>query len=307
MHEGVRRTRRPATFFNLQFSDGDCRLLCFDRNTCKPYQVVKTASSARGIRRLQAESAALLYLESVAPQLQVPRQVSWQSQLPEACLVETAVPGVPLGTHFRGGGIAALRPFLPTVCLWLDRFQALTRPATAESVVALFFQWRETNHAGLNNIPPLLPLLQCLESMTAHLQGGAVMVHGDFWSGNLLLQDEQLGVIDWNGLRLGTRWEDLLTFLLCALPAAPEPRLRAFQQCFFEDVEIACRLRNSAALGGAAAGELRFAFYFFLARRLFWEQGLDLQNRDSGEREQSLRQWTPLLSWIEDRQFPEPF
>lgn len=293
------------------------------RGGSRLHWLAKTAYGEAACRRLRAEQAALARLAPVAERLNIPRLLAWSEigadEASEACLLQTAVDGEPMHCRWNGHGAgSALAPALAATGDWLRRFQALSREQPELHPGLSLAEWTGQTRTRLATatgeaarlLGPLLPL-----AAEAAAPIPCVPVHGDFWTGNMVWTPGRgkgagVGVVDWSGLRHGSALDDLLTWmasLVCGRRGHRRTRLEAWKLLWFTGGQPRQYLRAWVAEAGYPAATARGAFYLFLARRLAWELGLDLQARNGAERECSQAEWSEALDWLQLHSFPDPF
>lgn len=286
--------------------------------------LAKTARGEAACRRLRAERDALVRLAPVAERLGIPCLLAYREEaaagVPEACLLQTALPGPPLRCHWRGRLTWRLRRGLAAADAWVREFQMLCRQhADLQPTATLAELTERTRERGQAAAPPAAGLLSPLlaECGSGPRASRCVLVHGDFWAGNLLwlprrgrlaAAASRLAVVDWSGLGAGSALDDLLTWM-ASLPceAATGSRLALWRTLWLAPGYARQLLRARAREAGYTAAEARAAFYLFLARRLGWELGLDLQARNPAETARAMAEWSLALDWLRQHGFPDPF
>jgi Phosphotransferase enzyme family len=151
----------------------------------------------------------------------IPRYVETLDSDGLPALVSTALSGTPMSVPYhRWLHTGRPRPVAADLALaggWLRRFQALTSGEPTR------ISWATEVSDGLRDRWHDHPLLESallrLSSADHHLSGQRVvrtMVHGDYWFGNLLVDDGVIsGVVDWEGgSRSGWPLRDLIRFAL---------------------------------------------------------------------------------------------
>ena len=152
----------------------------------------------------------------------VPRYVESLTVDGRPVLVSTAVPGTPMSVRYHTWSHtarpSAVRADFDVALGWLEAFQATTQRQDApldwagEVLDAVRGRWD-----GHRDLPAALARL---ESAADHLQGALCpvsAVHGDFWFGNVLLDEHGAvsGVVDWeNAACRGTPLRDVARFVL---------------------------------------------------------------------------------------------
>jgi len=304
--------------------DQGALIACFDAPGCAPLGsgaretprwIAKTAVTPAAIVRLHAEARALGYLEPWSQTLRLPRILGWREAEDECCLVQSGVAGLPQPCRWD--------PRRPWACLpetllqaadWLAYFQQLVparRPATlAQLANEMRLQLQENAGRHSRFAPLLLALHGVIPNRAPGV--GTVACHGDYWRGNVLFASNSripavTGVIDWSGFTSSTALEDLLTWMATVTPRTSRARLDLWVALFFCPGRPRDFLRQWAAKHGYDDSAGRVAFLLFLARRLQWELGLDLQARSASESATALGDWTEFLAWMAQHNYPDPF
>ncbi|HET9785480.1 MAG TPA: phosphotransferase [Terriglobales bacterium] len=328
MHELVREwsTRsHPFPFLMRLPLDGGALVAAFapEGQGSRMQWLAKSARGEAACRRLRAERDALLRLAPLAERLCIPRLLDYRESdgggAPEACLLQTALSGLPMRCRWRGHGSWRVWRGLAAADAWLIEFQQQCRlqpdMQTTSCLADLAEQTRQRLQAAATPAADLLsPLLEQCHPPPA---SRCIPIHGDFWAGNLIWRrgggqrstaTARLGVVDWSGLGFGSALDDLLTWM-ASLPCAAtaDARLALWRHLWFAPGRGRDRLRARARAAGYTPPEARAAFYLFLARRLGWEMGLDLQARNQAERKRSLAEWSVALDWLRRQGFPDPF
>ncbi|MGH9476736.1 MAG: phosphotransferase [Terriglobales bacterium] len=262
--------------------------------------VAKVGYGQAACQRLRAEAAALRGLAAVAEQLQIPRLLAYREQgggaTARACLAQSGL----AGARWRRRRAAA-------VLAWLRRFQELAPgPGPRPALQTLVATMREQCTTQVRCDPDLAPWLDWVAAqLPPESHAGAALaapVHGDFWPGNVLWQPGGgVGVVDWGGWGWGSRLDDVLTWH--THPGLGEARLDPV----LRQGEARRCLRAWAAAAGYDGAAARLAFYLFVARRVRWELGLDLQARRQAERRQARREWRAVLAALARQRYPDPF
>ncbi len=315
MHELVReywaRTPRPEALAQLRSAPHTTLLACFAAGQRHPAWVAKLAWEENRRAALRREHAILCRLHSHARELGAPLALAWEDNDREACLILSGLPGaIPPWRCGPGRLRSAAVRLLHRSSDWIRRLQSLL-PAVADRCQSppTVQQLAAELIAARRRRPDQWPIEALLAAMQAECRQPplpAVSCHGDFWIGNLLLAGPQLHVVDWNGLSPGSPLDDYwLLITKSSLPAGLS-RWQLLERQLFRPGPLARRLRRAAPCA-LAAPALRLSFYLFLARRLRWEAGLDLQPRTAWHHQAARREWLPVLQALEDRAFPTPF
>lgn len=308
MHERMRlRVAQYPTGLHLMRipMDEGALVLAFRHSHPHPEWVAKRASGERSRERLRVEKQVLEQLQPWQAQLRVPALLDWDDDGEECCLLQTGVAGQIDALTLPAAG--RLPPRFRIAAQWLESFQNLAQPLVSIHLRELTRQWLDEVAAAPDSFSA--PLWEQVRILTAPALP-AMPVHGDFWDGNLLFDGNRLSVVDWSGFGSGTPLQDLLTLLFRA-PVTRRGRLLAswdaFVYTFFTPSPARALLVDWAARRGLGVEGARFCFYLFLAHRLRWELGFCLQQRSEEEQSSSHHFWQPILSWLADRHYPDPF
>lgn len=308
MHEIVRRNW-AAYRDNLKLMrvpiEGGVQILAFQRNCKHPEWVAKQGTNPLSRKRIEAERRALEWLEPWHSRLRVPKLLDYMEAENETWLVRTGVAGQPIPFYLGAG--REIPAALFTAAEWLNAFQELVPSPAAIDLRLLADQWfREAEERADEWSAPLWNQVRAMPMPGT----AASCIHGDYWLGNLLFDDEHIGVVDWNGFQAGTPLDDLLT-LLTTTPRVERGQAlsweRSFLLTFFTSSPVQELLVSWARRRGLSPHESRFCFYLLLARRLRWELGYNLQTRSEKEREQAKNNWRPILDWLGAHDYPDPF
>lgn len=336
-----------ATLAPLPAEEGDSLLACFAAPRAArgggpsasdaarggaPVWLAKIARGPGGRARLEREARALARLRSLPREGRgwaIPELLDYEANADQACLIQSGLPGRPLVASACAEGLS--RRGLARLALaahWLGAFQRLVPPELARgeegapaSLAALYREWRRRIGAPATGaLRELAALLAWLERESDGAEAAALApIHGDYWSGNLLIHGRTLLVTDWGGLDVGSPLDDFFVLLL----RSPRPEglsLEAWMRALFFSAGRARRQAEyllgawsrgrGIGVGGEEARRVmehrRFGFNFCLARRVVWELGGDLQERTAAEREGARRDWAPALAWLGARDFPAP-
>jgi Ser/Thr protein kinase RdoA (MazF antagonist) len=142
--------------------------------------------------------------------------------------------------------------------------------------------------------------------------------HGDFWSGNLLLDKDSVGVIDWEHFRQEDfPFEDLFFFSIAyglSFPWKPGHRAdsqTAFRATYLQATPIADQVRSFLLsycnATGLATELLELFFPVFLARRALDELGPGSIEEQSEARFVRSRMWRNLFRIYAERSEPACF
>lgn len=308
MHELLRdllADTHPAPALALFPLDGGALVAAFGARRLR--WLVKTAEGAFATRRLRAEASALTTLAGCAGPLQIPRLLAFRESAAadRACLAQTGLPGRPMPR--RWAARSALSAPERAAFAWLLQFQArapLPASPVPASLSGLVARTRELVATDLRLDPQLAPCLQWIPAVLSTCSSLAppVPVHRDFWPGNVLWSrsSSSIAVVDWSGFDAGSALEDPFNWF--SYPGRSPGRL----DTILHPGPARSFLLAWAARVGYDDDAVRCAFYLFLARRIRWELGLDLQARSPAEIAQVRPQWSAALQLLARLNFPTP-
>lgn len=308
MHDIVRRNwvrfGTGLQLMRLPADDGE-RIMAFRRGRAYPVWVAQRGIGRMGCLRVQSEKRALEWIEPWHSRLGVPSLIDFMQTDTETWMVRTGLCGAVWPIHIEG--FANLPEAISRAAEWLHDFQEIVAAPASTDLQALALTWAHEADARPDGWSS--PLWQQVRSTPISAMP-AVATHGDFWTGNLLFERRRMGVVDWNNFHAGTPLEDML-ILLMKTPKTQRRRLldplRSFIRTFFADSPTRHLLLDWTRRHGLSAREARFCFYLCLARRLRWELGFGLQSRSPKSIAQTRYGWQPILAWLADRDYPDPF
>lgn len=198
--------RRLLVLLHSRDADASCVLLLFPPGEDRPDRAVKLAGNVAAAARVHAEAARLAALaEHLGDRLGrcVPRVLDVLDHGGLPALVTTAQPGVPMLVRYhRGGHTADPRKVCADLVAaesWLDDLQ--TASAGPARSLDLAPGTLERLSGWCAREPAARQVLDRLTGVRRRLQGHrapTTWVHGDFWPGNLLVEDDRVtGVVDW--------------------------------------------------------------------------------------------------------------
>jgi aminoglycoside phosphotransferase len=241
-----------------------------------PAIVAKVATSAVASETLRREAEALDRLGTTSDSLGIPRLLlAEQAPCGSYLLVQSGVPGSPLVDHVAADDQPVLSRQIAVADRWLGGFQRAVRSPVplCESLYPWISQCRD---ALMTPTPAEEALLDAARDALDLLAiRPSTPVHGDFWSGNVLVDGKRISVIDWDRFHFGTPIEDLFNFLSGAsFRAFPDPdrSARTLWEPFFGGSRLAqlgARVTRAALdRHGLGAGLIRELFTLFLVTRL---------------------------------------
>jgi aminoglycoside phosphotransferase (APT) family kinase protein len=200
-------------------------MLLFAPGENRPGYVAKVPTTDVAVRSVQSEAGRLARLghRDLGPLAQtVPRIVSIAEHRGRPVLVTTALTGqimlAAYHTWRHTARPAAVRADYRAAGQWLAQLQSRTARGRADLADALGSAAGELarRFAGEQGLSGDLRELAALHGRLAGHQVPQVVVHGDFWPGNLLLDGGQVrGVIDWECSRQdGPPSRDLARFMI---------------------------------------------------------------------------------------------
>ncbi|MGH9540815.1 MAG: phosphotransferase family protein [Terriglobales bacterium] len=296
-----------AVLVPLAADCGASTIACFAaRGGSVPIWIAKVARTRDGCDRLRREQAALARLAPWHARIRLPRILEWREAAADSCLIQTGLAGrTPRWRASRRGLVGKAREVTEAIASWILELQTLVPSPRAAGVQQLAAEWLSQNHGPAE---PWMPaeLNGALEDALRDSEElPAVATHGDLWYGNALWRSGLAGITDWCGFDAGTPLDDLLSFLI-KCPARNKDRPALFRALFFDGKRLS---RQAWALAARLAppASWRLCFYFFLARRLWWEAGRSYQFRSADERADSRAEWEASLAWLAERGFPAPW
>ena len=189
-------------------------ILAFSPSQAGPRLVVKAALTQGAVAAVRAEGAALRAVAALDPGLvdgTVPRFVDEREDAGGAVLVMEALPGTPLSVDYHRWRHTA-RPDtvgedFACAAAWLrelDRLPVAPHTGTGTDAPALAsrLRGRWPEDPGVDDVAQAITDLES----ALRLPRGArrSVVHGDFWSGNVLRTDGRVtGVVDWEHAVVG--------------------------------------------------------------------------------------------------------
>jgi tRNA A-37 threonylcarbamoyl transferase component Bud32 len=219
------------------------------KNEREPYDaILKFHASRAGESRPAAERArkefdALVQLARTSTAgLRVPRPLHLDPE--EASLLMEPCRGTPLEALIRTSRFARDRMRTRTLLTavertgsWLRHFQETTPHPHCHDVIPALMRLVDSAAEHLEqcrgNVLPLsaVGLVRSqLDGLKARLAPGSLrltQVHGDFWPGNVFVEDDLVEVIDFEGMRDGLPYEDVAYFLVQLEQFFPGPLLQA--------------------------------------------------------------------------------
>ncbi|HYC61480.1 MAG TPA: aminoglycoside phosphotransferase family protein [Thermoanaerobaculia bacterium] len=188
----------------------------------KQHRPETDAQRSAGLRA-RYEYDVLRALRDVDPAFSVPRPLLVDEPL-GAIVIERAC-GRALDELIREGkrsnaGAERLVPFLRRAGRWLRLMQTHTR--TTDDPAPLLENILDRARHDLDTLTQTDWLIRwrrkrianALESLARRVTSGVTGHHGDYWPGNIFLDDTRVEVIDFEGYRLGLPLEDVAYFLV---------------------------------------------------------------------------------------------
>jgi hypothetical protein len=227
--------------------------LVFDQRGPTPRWVVKASRQLTTIATLQKEYQQLLYFhKTLSPEMRksIPRPLLSREESGRFLFVETGLPGtiVPTVVRLEAGTFhrKQIGKLMQQVKGWLLKFQKETQ----EGEVEITHEWIEQNvKRPLNQYRSWYScssdeeafFSEYLENWNAYLRTRIPLVahHGDFWSGNILINQDTVSVFDWtSSRRKALPFHDLLLFVSSFLVDSSERdegdnHVKLFEKLFF--------------------------------------------------------------------------
>lgn len=212
--------------------DASTVLMLIPPTPSSPTVVAKVATCPRSRARLAREADQLARLGTVrlraTARAAVPETLAFVDDGSQASLLTTGCPGTSALVRFHR---ACNRPEMPTVVgsdlraagRWLAEFQRDTTqengPLCDPSDPGPEAHLVSGPVADDPALPAALEILSAARSRLAALSAPRTAVHGDFWMGNLLLDDHRAtGVCDWEHFRpAGSPTDDLARLVLAGV------------------------------------------------------------------------------------------
>jgi aminoglycoside phosphotransferase (APT) family kinase protein len=198
-------------------------LLLDGQETVGAVKVPTTATAAAAVAR---EVAVLRSLSALLPanvRATVPSVVGTTTEFGAPAPILSPLPGTPMSVgyhrrrHLRSE--LAVQADFNAASRWLDRLQATVTGASGPVVDAVALRRRlERRFAHEPELAEAAEGLDRIERDLGHLRARRVVVHGDYWFGNLLVSSPGgpvTGVVDWEeGSICGSPLRDLARFPL---------------------------------------------------------------------------------------------
>ncbi len=200
-------------------------MLLFRPGAAVPWAAAKLASTDTARRAVSRESSFLteLHRTFTDPILRtVPRRLgAFEADLPAGSMLVEALGGTPLSVIYARRNhlhrSERVQHDLAAVSAWLHNLQSAT--TQGHGAVAFGEPVLADLHARFASDPRTERVLRALATGAATLaghQGPKTVVHGDFWLGNVLVDDNGVsGVVDWENAQLiGEPLRDVARFAL---------------------------------------------------------------------------------------------
>lgn len=202
--------------------------LLFDGSGSGPRCHLKLARTAERRRSLEHEHATLRRLAAVgAVGAGVPEPLALFPAGDWLVLAQRCLPGTPLSVRVRRRPhLRRARTDVRRALAWLRGFQAATSDGSSTVIDGAAVRDAVGVHAA--SLPSAF-VASVLAAADRHagLRVPLVFAHGDYWPGNVLLDREEIGVVDWEGAASGrSPVDDLFFFLLTYALCVPGPRWR---------------------------------------------------------------------------------
>lgn len=215
----------------------------------KQHRPEADAARSAGTRACYEHDVLVSLRAAMTGDFSVPRPLLVDKPL-GAVVIERAR-GRALDEHVREGkrsdaGARSLLPLVARAGTWLRLMQHHTR--SSEDARPLLRRVVEQAHSHLDAISAhdwlirrrRKPISNALRRLGQRVQSGVAGHHGDYWPGNIFLDDTRVEVIDFEGYRLGLPVEDVAYFLAqleLLMPRHPRrvPPLReAFLDAYYD-------------------------------------------------------------------------
>lgn len=248
LYEAGIRLQPPLSVIQIGGARGKDRkvnFLVFAPQQAFPLLMMKVARTPGYQERLQHEHEALTAVWQ-NPDLQnsVPRPLGLFPFNNNFVLLEQCLPGVPLKVLLRRQqrvSPAEVRQDSQQALAWLQKMQQ----ATQAGMDTFSGETAVTTRLERINTPLPEKFVQNLRAMAREYEGLAIPLssrHGDYWPGNLMLHEGQLGIIDWEDFTaVASPFHDLFLFFTNYTHTYPWQGWRwtkatvAFQRAFFDD------------------------------------------------------------------------
>lgn len=248
----------------------------FRRGGRYPSIVAKLVKKSKATEVVRSEAAILERLSSVSDSLGIPRLL-YQEEGPGGAylLVQTGVPGSPLIDWLSPQDHATISRQLEIAENWLGAFhrEVESEETLGQSSSSWIPRCRDVLGSPTSEEVVLLEAAQsALDRLGTRL---SVPVHGDFWTGNILLDGKRVSVIDWNRFHFGLPTEDVFNFFSATTfrPSSdPTQSARTLWAAFFESSRLtdvgAKATRATLDRHGFESASTSNVFALFLVTRL---------------------------------------
>jgi len=175
--------------------------------------VAKESDEKIDREQLRCEYEALRHLHPWAEQFGIPQLIEWEDVPARSCLIRTAktarmdVAALPLSVSRE-----VLNHYYRKPVDWLLRFVRSVPPLETRTLgeMCAILRGQLEEH---RNRPGIGPLMELLNSDPAGvLNQNGIVLHGDFFPRNVLLDGDKLFVIDWDHFSTGFPLVDLMNY-----------------------------------------------------------------------------------------------